>query len=76
MTIIILTKIPLSNSTAYKHNCYPVFICLNYSQVYKGRLVDALAIRGEEGRGRLRKATGSCQHTLIRRYPNGETHLL
>jgi len=27
----------------------------------KGHLVDALAIRGDEGRDRLRKATGSCQ---------------
>ena len=28
---------------------------------------------GEEGRGKLRKATGSCKQTLIRRYPNGAT---
>ena len=36
-------------------------------------LVDALALRGEEGRGTLRKATGSCEQALIRGYPNGET---
>lgn len=30
-------------------------------------------VRGEEGRIRLRKATGSCQRALIRRYPNGAT---
>ena len=36
--------------------------------------VDALAVRGDEGRGSLRKAPGSRQQTLIRRCPNGETH--
>ena len=38
--------------------------------------MDALASRDDEGRGRLRKAKGSCQHTLILRYPNGETQLI
>src|SRR3546814_8250341 len=37
-------------------------------------LVDALALRGDEGRGTLRKASGSCEQALIRRCPNGETH--
>ena len=36
-------------------------------------MVDALTRRGEEGRTRLRKATGSCQEALIRGYPNGAT---
>ena len=36
-------------------------------------MVDVLALRSEEGRSRLRKASGSCQHTKIRGYPNGET---
>ena len=27
----------------------------------------------EEGRGKLRKATGNCKQVLIRGYPNGET---
>ena len=45
------------------------------NQVPKGRLVDALAVRGDEGRGTLRKATVSCEQALTRRYPNGETHL-
>jgi len=40
----------------------------------KGCLVDALAIRGDEGRERLRKATVSRQYALTRRCPNGETH--
>ena len=35
--------------------------------------MDALASEVEEGRGRLRKAPGSCQRALIRRYPNGAT---
>ena len=35
---------------------------------------DALALRGDEGRGKLRKAAGSCKQALIRRCPNGETH--
>ena len=40
----------------------------------KGHLEDALALRGDEGRSTLRKATGRCEHPLIRGYPNGETH--
>jgi len=43
--------------------------------VSKGHLVDALALRGDEGRATLRKAAGSCEEALIRGYPNGETHL-
>jgi hypothetical protein len=42
-------------------------------QVPKGRSVDALALRGDEGRDTLRKATGRCEYPLIRGYPNGET---
>ena len=40
---------------------------------YKGPMVDALAGRGDEGRTRLRKASGSCQEALIRGFPNGAT---
>jgi hypothetical protein len=36
-------------------------------------LADALAIRGDEGRGTLRKVTGSCEQALIRKCPNGGT---
>src|SRR5690606_9362181 len=39
----------------------------------EGHLVDALAPRGDEGRGTLRKASGSCEQALIRGCPNGET---
>ena len=35
--------------------------------------MDALAPYAEEGRGKLRKATGSRKQAPIRRYPNGET---
>ena len=35
--------------------------------------MDALAPYAEEGRGKLRKATGSRKQASIRRYPNGET---
>ena len=34
---------------------------------------DALALGGEEGRDKLRKAAGSGKYTLIRRCPNGAT---
>ena len=37
---------------------------------------DALALRGDEGRDKLRKATGIGTHELIRRYPNGATHYI
>ena len=39
----------------------------------KGRVVDALAWTGDEGRDKLRKATGSCNKVLIRGSPNGAT---
>ena len=35
--------------------------------------VDAWARAGDEGRGKLRKASGSCKHAEIRGCPNGET---
>ena len=34
---------------------------------------DALALGGEEGRDKLRKAAGTGTYSLIRRYPNGAT---
>ena len=42
----------------------------------KAYTVDALAVRGDEGRGSLRKVSGSWQQALIRQCPNGETHLV
>ena len=41
----------------------------------KERRVDALALRAEEGRDKLRKATGRSKYPLIRGCPNGETHM-
>ena len=36
-------------------------------------MVNALALRGDEGRDKLRKAAGIGKYELIRRYPNGAT---
>ena len=36
---------------------------------------DALALKGEEGRDKLRKALGRSKYPLIQRYPNEGTHL-
>src|SRR2546422_5116216 len=36
-------------------------------------MVDALASAGDEGRGKLRKASVSCKRASIRRCPNGVT---
>ena len=35
-----------------------------------------VALRGEEGRDKLRKAAGIGTYELIRRYPNGATHYI
>ena len=37
------------------------------------RRVDALALRADERRDKLRKATGRSKYPAIRRYLNGET---
>ena len=36
--------------------------------------MNALALIGDEGRDKLRKAPGRCKQPSIRRYPNGETY--
>ena len=41
----------------------------------KGQTGNALAAEGDEGRGELRKASGSRSQALIRRNPNGGTPL-
>ena len=38
-------------------------------------MVDALELSGDEGRGKLRKASVRSKHPLIRGYPNGVTHV-
>ena len=45
-----------------------------YRLSYVGRRADALALRAEERRDKLRKATGRGKYLKIRRYLNGETH--
>ena len=37
-------------------------------------MVDALALEDDEGRDKLRYASGSRKYALIRRFPNGGTH--
>jgi hypothetical protein len=37
--------------------------------------VDALWQGADEGRGKRRNASGSCNQAMIRGYPNGVTHL-
>ena len=41
----------------------------------KGRRVDALALRADERRDKLRKASGRSTYPMIRRSLNGETHV-
>ena len=38
--------------------------------------MNALALIGDEGRDKLRKASGKCKRLLIRRYPNGATRIV
>ena len=59
----------------------PAAICLTFavgrgeeSSAKEGHLVDALALRGDEGRGTLRKARGRGERSLIPGSPNGATH--
>ena len=37
---------------------------------------DALALAGDEGRGKLRKVVGSCKRAKIRECPNGGTRYI
>ena len=48
-------------------------LCNEVALSEQGHAVDALAQAGDEGRGKLRKASGSRKQALIRGYPNGET---
>ena len=42
---------------------------------YEGRRADALALRADERRDKLRKAAGSGIYTVSRRFLNGATHM-
>jgi len=44
-------------------------VCISY----KGRAVDALGQGADEGRGKRRYSSGSCNRALIRGFPNGVT---
>ena len=41
----------------------------------KERRADALALRADERRDKLRKASGRSKYPMIRRFLNGETHM-
>jgi hypothetical protein len=51
-----------------------LLLCMAEARAKQGHSVDALAPGGDEGRGTLRKATGSREQALIRGCPNGATH--
>ena len=55
-------------------NDQPLIGNRKYNKQNKGVWGMPVALRGEEGRDKLRKATGIGTHELIRRYPNGATH--
>ena len=42
---------------------------------YKELVMDDLVRKGDEGRGKQRYVPVSRKHALIRKYPNGATHL-
>ena len=50
------------------------FMTKKHNKQNKGVWGMPVALRGEEGRDKLRKAAGIGTHELIRRYPNGATH--
>ena len=47
----------------------------NVEVTQKERRADALALRADERRDKLRKASGRSKYPSIRRFLNGETHL-
>ena len=51
-----------------------VLITNKHNKQNKGVWGMPVALRGEEGRDKLRKAAGIGTHDMIRRYPNGATH--
>ena len=50
-------------------------LCQKGKVKQKERRVDALALRADERRDKLRKATGRSKYPMIRGYLNGETHM-
>jgi hypothetical protein len=49
------------------------FSWFDFVSSYKGRTVDALGQKAEEGRGKRRYAGGSCNRAMIPGFPNGVT---
>ena len=63
-------------------NSYFLFVCAYNFEVIEiiwsrreAQTVDALAVRGDEGRGILRKVMGSWKQAVIHKCPNGGTRL-
>ena len=56
--------------------CVVIYKARKYNKQNKGVWGMPVALRGEEGRDKLRKATGMSTHQTIRRYLNGATHYL
>ena len=48
-------------------------VCLSQGESKSGRMVDALAHGGDEGRDKLRKAAVRRKYPVTRRCPNGTT---
>ena len=69
-------RVPLSKSKGAWARSYPSLGTAGDQESKEGRRVDALALRGEEGRDKLRKAAGIGTYELIRGYPNGATRLV
>jgi hypothetical protein len=54
-------------------NWQPITDNKKHNKQNKGVWGMPVALRGEEGRDKLRKAAGIGTHEVIRRYPNGAT---
>ena len=66
------SKNPRKNQEPTTHLYNAMYKCRSSEQE---RRVDALALRADERRDKLRKASGRSKYPLIRRYLNGETWL-
>ena len=57
--LVELERIALVTGVRQSDSGYQFDACLRDMSSYKGRTVDAQAVRGDEGRGQLRKASVS-----------------
>jgi hypothetical protein len=67
-----IRKVALTNELTRVSRSRVLCLTMNGSSERK-HVGDAWAHRGDEGRGKLRKARGSGTHALIPRWPNGAT---